>query len=218
MSLLSRRHTTSRSALWLVVILLTLLALAVQARAAEPADDARVQLERFVAGTRSAEGRFQQAAGDAGQASSGRFAFARPGRFRWEVAAPYPQLMIADGEQVYFYDVDLAQVTVRPMGQAISATPAALLFGTGELDSVFEIELQGEQGGLQWLHATPRQKDAGFERISLGFAGDLPVRMMVLDAFDRSTSFTFESWHLNPPEDPARFHFDIPDGVDVVRQ
>ncbi|MEZ5650475.1 MAG: outer membrane lipoprotein carrier protein LolA [Burkholderiaceae bacterium] len=219
MSLLARRPATSRFVLWLVVFVLGLLALLVhanQARAAQP-PDARAQLERFVERARSASGRFEQLAGPAGAASRGVFAFARPGRFRWEVVAPYPQLMIADGTQVIFYDVDLAQVTIRPMDQAISATPAALLFGDGDLNEAFEIVLEGEHEGLQWLRATPRQTEAGFERITIGFADDVPVRMSVLDAFDRTTVFVFSDIEINPSLPPERFRFEIPDGVDVVR-
>lgn len=218
MPLLARRSATSRHVLWLLLALvLVVAAIFVRPAAAAPEPDARTQLERFVARTESATGRFMQSAGAAGEATRGEFAFARPGRFRWEVKEPYPQLMVADGEHVYFYDVDLAQVTIRPMDQALAATPAALLFGNGALDTHFDIAVQGEADGLQWLRAVPRERDAGFERIRLGFAGNLPVRMEVLDAFDRTSVFTFSDWRQNPPDDPARFEFQVPEGADVIR-
>ncbi len=219
MSLLARRATTPNRFVWLVALVIILLAGIVHAAGTPSArgEDARAQLERFVRGTERATGRFVQVADAAGETSSGVFAFSRPGRFRWEITEPYPQLMIADGEHVYFYDVDLAQVTIRPMDQAIAATPAALLFGDGDLDAFFDIELQGEHDGLHWLKAIPRESDAGFRMITLGFANDLPARMSVLDAFDRTTVFTFSDVTPNPAADPGRYRFEVPENVDVVR-
>lgn len=178
------------------------------------------QLKAFVAGTQAASGRFEQLAGNdgSGEVSRGHFVFARPGRFRWEVVEPYPQVLVADGTDVYFHDPDLNQVTVRSMTGALGATPAAILFGTGDLDENFELSALPAQDGVQWLQATPRESDAGFEQIRLGFAGGLPVAMEVLDAFNRTTRFTFADFQRNPAVAAATFQFEIPKGADVVRQ
>lgn len=178
------------------------------------------QLKAFVAGTKAASGRFEQLADNAapGDVSRGHFVFARPGRFRWEVVEPYPQVLVADGKDVYFHDPDLNQVTVRSMAGALGATPAAILFGTGDLDENFELSALPAQDGTQWLQATPRESEAGFEQIRLGFAGGLPVAMEVLDAFNRTTRFTFEEFKRNPAVAAATFQFEIPEGADVVRQ
>lgn len=177
------------------------------------------QLSAFVAETGSATGSFVQSGGGqaAGGDTRGVFAFARPGRFRWEVLEPYPQLLVADGEQVFFHDIDLNQVTVRPMGGAMGATPAAILFGTGAVNDQFDITEDGEQDGLQWLTAIPRDKEAGFERIRLGFSNNLPVAMEVLDAFDRTSTFAFAALQRNPDLPGSTFRFVVPPGADVVR-
>jgi outer membrane lipoprotein carrier protein len=180
------------------------------------------QLERFLAQTSGARGAFsQETAGGASarvERSSGTFAFQRPGRFRWEVARPFEQLMVADGEQVWFYDRDLEQVTVRPMAEAMGATPAAILFGSGRLDDDFVLADAGEQEGLQWLLATPRSREAGFERIRIGFADATPRAMEVVDAFGRTVRFRFESIETNPGFPPGTFRFEVPAGTDVIRQ
>ena len=190
-----------------------------QASTPRAAVGALEQLRAFVAGTPAASGRFEQIGGgeSAQDRQSGSFGFARPGRFRWAVDRPYPQLLVADGEQVFFHDPDLNQVTVRPATEALGATPAAILFGQGDLDQSFELSELGSVDGVAWLDAVPRTRDAGFERIRIGFSDGLPVRMDVDDAFGRSLAFAFSEIRRQAP-DSASFRFEIPPGADVVRQ
>jgi outer membrane lipoprotein carrier protein len=187
-----------------------------------PASAAAIdQLRDFTAATRSARGEFTQQSvrsnGRAGEASTGTFAFQRPGRFRWEVVKPYEQLIVTDGERMHFFDKDLRQVTVRKVGDAISATPAAILFGSNDLDTAFTLKEAGAVDGLDWLEATPRSRESGFDRIRIGFRGGLPESMEVLDAFGQTTRFAFRSIERNPVLDPALFRFTAPKGVDVVQ-
>ncbi len=190
--------------------------------AAQPGGPATAvsQLKAFVKNTQAAQGRFDQkpAEGEAGEESQGQFVFARPGKFRWEVTAPYPQLLVADGNEVFFHDPDLNQVTVRPMQGALGATPAAILFGTGELDENFEMTELPMTDGVNWLQAVPKVKEAGFEEIRIGFKDNVPVVMQVLDAFNRTTLFEFSEIVSNPVLAKAVFEFKIPEGADVVRQ
>src|SRR5690606_28132137 len=179
-------------------------------------------LERFLADTTSAQGTFiQESVGGSSsrvERSEGSFAFERPGRFRWEVVKPYEQLMVADGTQVWFYDRDLEQVTVRPLAEAMGATPAAILFGSGRLDADFALADAGTEDGLQWLVATPHSTDAGFERIRIGFGDSLPRAMEVVDAFGRTLRFRFDSIDTSPDFAPGTFRFEAPPGTDVIRQ
>ncbi len=184
------------------------------------AADAGSQLTAFVEKTQSATGRFEQTGAEQspGGNTSGLFAFSRPGRFRWEVTDPYPQLLVADGEQVFFHDIDLNQVTVRPMSGALGATPTAILFGRGAVSEQFSVTEEGERDGLQWLSAVPHEKEAGFEKIRIGFSDSLPVAMEVLDSFSRTSTFRFSQIQPNPTIDPGQFQFKPPPGADVVRQ
>ena len=179
------------------------------------------QLREFATATKAARGEFTQqqvrANGRLGESASGRFAFARPGKFRWEVTAPYEQLIVTDGERLHFYDKDLKQVTVRKVGDAIAATPAAILFGSNDLDASFTLREAGAVEGVEWLEAIPKAKDSGFERIRIGFRGGLPEAMEVRDAFGQTTRFAFRAIERNPSLDPALFRFTPPRGVDVVQ-
>lgn len=197
----------------------SLLAVAPPARAAGAIE----QLQEFVRSTPSARGEFTQktvkAGGQGAETTSGSFVFARPGRFRWEVRKPFEQLMVADGEQVWFYDKDLNQVTTRPLGDALGATPAAILFGTGDLETTFALKDLGEREGRQWLEARPKSREAGFDVIAIGLKGGLPEAMEVRDAFGRLTTFTFTGIERNPAGlDAQAFRFVVPKGAEVVRQ
>jgi outer membrane lipoprotein carrier protein len=179
------------------------------------------QLREFVSSTRSARGEFTQqqvlGSGRSGQTSSGTFAFSRPGKFRWEVSRPYEQLVVTDGERVHFYDKDLRQVTVRKVTEAISATPAAILFGANDLEANFAVTDGGTVDGLEWLEAVPRNKESGFDRIRIGFKGGLPAAMDVRDAFGQVNRFTFKAIERNPTLDATQFRFTAPKGVDIVQ-
>jgi chaperone LolA len=179
------------------------------------------QLREFASGTKTARGAFTQqqvrSSGRSGENASGTFAFSRPGRFRWEVAVPYEQLIVTDGERLHFYDKDLRQVTVRKVGDAISATPAAILFGSNDLDASFVLKDAGTVDGVEWLEAVPKQKESGFDRIRIGFRGGLPEAMEVRDAFGQTTRFAFSKIERNPALDAGLFRFAVPKGVDVVQ-
>ncbi|HMN65280.1 MAG TPA: outer membrane lipoprotein chaperone LolA [Burkholderiaceae bacterium] len=180
------------------------------------------QLRAFLGDTRSARGEFTQKVlrpdGGVAESSSGDFAFSRPGRFRWEVRRPYEQLLVADGQKLYFYDKDLNQVTVRRLTDSMASTPAAILFGDSDLERDFALRELAPRDGLEWVEALPRNKDAGFERIALGFRDGLPATMEVGDAFGRTTVFEFRAIARNAAVPPDLFRFVPPKGVDVVEQ
>ena len=186
------------------------------------AEAAIAQLRRFVSETRSARGEFTQRTlqgqGQSAQTASGRFAFSRPGRFRWEVLQPFEQLMVADGERVHFYDRDLEQVTVRRLANSLGASPAAILFGSNDLEREFTLVDGGSFDGLDWLDARPRSGDAGFDRIRIGFRDGLPAAMDVVDAFGRTTIFSFSAVERNAVVTPDTFRFVAPKGADVIEE
>jgi outer membrane lipoprotein carrier protein len=178
------------------------------------------RLETFMSRTQSAQGEFEQRIYDRNrrlvQQSSGTLAFQRPGKFRWTYAKPYPQLIVGDGERVWIYDEDLKQVTVRKLDTALGATPAALLAGDNDAMRAFEIKDDGERDGLEWLTATPRNKETTFERIRMGFSAAGLERMELTDAFGQTTLLRFIGLARNPALDPALFKFVPPPGADVI--
>ena len=189
------------------------------AAATAAASDATDPLQEFIDRTRSASGSFTQQVlrdGHVIETSSGRFAFERPDRFDWEVQEPFEQRLVADGRRLYFYDRDLAQVTIRPLHEALASTPAAVLFGHGELRDDVGVHRLPTQDGVQRIEIVPRNPETGFQRIEAGFRDGLPVWMRVDDAFGRVVRFEFRSIVSNPPLPPDRFRFEVPPGTDVI--
>ncbi len=184
------------------------------------AADGIAQLRQFVAETRSAEGDFEQVvtarSGRKPQQAAGRFAFARPGKFRWEYEQPYRQLLVGDGVRMWSWDPELNQVTVRTIGDALGATPAAILFGSGALEESFELADGGTSAGLSWVEAAPRRTESGFEALRIGLADGQLKRMEMRDNFGQTTLISFTRLQSNPAADPERFRFVPPAGADVI--
>ncbi|MCL2635086.1 MAG: outer membrane lipoprotein chaperone LolA [Betaproteobacteria bacterium] len=178
------------------------------------------RLHRFLAGTKTLKAEFEQVVVATGgrkpQPSSGLVSIARPGKLRWEIVKPYPQLVVGDGEKFWIYDSELQQVTVRRVGQAIVGSPAALLAGSNDLERNFALAEAGEREGLFWVDAVPRGGDSGFERVRIGFAGDDLKAMELRDSFGQTTLIRFSALERNPALPAATFRFVPPAGVDVV--
>ena len=150
------------------------------------------------------------------QTSSGRMHMQRPGKFSWDYQEPYPQLIIADGSRLWLYDSDLAQVSVKLMDNALSATPLALLSGAAPIEDTFSVGEQTEQGGLQWFELRPKDPEAEFKSLWIGFKDDTLATIELADRFGQSTRLSFENLERNVQIDPATFIFIPPPGVDVV--
>ncbi len=182
------------------------------------------QFKSFVSTTKSAKGEFTQQqltkakSGKAAPISSGSFVFARPGKFIWTYQKPYDQLLQADGDQLYIYDKDLNQVTVRKLGNALGSSPAAILFGSNDLEKNFTLSDAGERDGAEWLNAVPKTKDTTFEQIGIGLKGGVPVAMELKDQFGQVSVLKFSNFQRNPSLGAQQFKFETPKGADVVKQ
>ncbi len=178
------------------------------------------RLKAFIAGARTAEADFTQTVADRSgrvtQQASGKMAFSRPGKFRWDYTAPYEQIIVGDGARLWLYDTDLDQVTVKPLGEVVAGTPAALLAGDNAIEKYFSLKDAGESGGLEWLEATPKNSDTTFERIRMGFRGDILAQMELLDHFGQRTTLRLTKFARNPAIAPSRFRFTPPKGADVI--
>jgi outer membrane lipoprotein carrier protein len=177
------------------------------------------QFKSFVASTKAAKGEFTQkvaAPGGKDKLSSGSFTFARPGKFIWTYAKPYEQVLQADGEQLFIYDKDLNQVTVRKLGDALGSSPAAILFGSNDLEKNFALSDAGARDGLEWLKATPKAKDSSFEQILIGLKNGVPEAMELKDSFGQTSFLAFRKFEKNPSLNAASFKFVMPKGADVI--
>ncbi|RZI43352.1 outer membrane lipoprotein chaperone LolA [Herbaspirillum sp. HC18] len=183
------------------------------------------QFRSFVSTTKAAKGEFVQrqvknvgGSEKVSNPASGTFVFARPGKFIWTYLKPYEQLLQADGEKLYIYDKDLNQVTVKPLGNALGSSPAAILFGSNDLEKNFTLKDAGSRDGLEWLEATPKSKDTTFERIEIGLKDGVPQAMELRDTFGQVSQLTFRKFEKNPSISAEQFRFVVPKGADVFQQ
>ena len=184
-------------------------------------------LQQFMTTVKSAQAEFTQVVtappkdGQAARAktSSGSFEFARPNRFKFVYRQPFAQTMVGDGQNLWLFDADLNQVTVRKQADVLAGTPA-LLTAAPDLAALqvhFNLQDAPDREGLQWVQATPKAGDGALQSVRLGFAGaDLKVLEMV-DNFGQRSVLTFKAMQINPVLPPQTFVFTPPKGADVLR-
>ena len=189
-------------------------------------------LDTWLAGLTSLRAQFtqtiQDAQGHTTDQTSGELLVLRPGRFRWDshdtaeaasgsaAGTDSGQVLIADGRNVWFYDRDLQQVTVKPADAALSATPMMLLSGGSEVRQAFDISDAGTKDGLSWLRVKPRAAEADFRQAVLGFAGGELKQMILEDKLGQQATLTFSRSQRNAPVTVAEVSFTPPQGVDVI--
>ena len=216
---MSRLKTPNLFAIGLSLILC--MPLLAQDEASED-DSVRGQqlIDNFVNNVTTISGRFEQQLVDADdivvETSSGTVEIQRPGRFRWSYTEPYAQILVADGLNVWSYDVDLEQVTVKSQSKVLGSTPALLLGGAKDVLDEFDYVGSFTDRGTVWVRLRPKNTENGFTKVELGFSDDKLTRMLFSDNLEQTTLIALFDVSLNQAIDEARFLFSPPQGVDVV--
>jgi outer membrane lipoprotein carrier protein len=178
------------------------------------------RIQQFFTDVKSLRADFEQTVTDSKgkiiQEAKGTFVLQRPGKFRWDYRAPYPQLIVADGRKLWIYDPDLEQVTVKQLDSVLGGTPAQLLSGARFPQQDFIVTPKGQRIGLDWIELTPKASEKDFEKVQLGF-DQRDLRMMdITDNFGNTTHLKFNNLQRNPVIEASAFVFTPPKGVDVV--
>jgi outer membrane lipoprotein carrier protein len=196
------------------------------------ADSGSTPLDKYLDNLKTLHTSFLQTLAD-GQGheidrETGTLIVSRTGKFSWDIhpqsANPQSnstnksagQLMVSDGKNLWFYDRDLEQVTVKPVDAALSATPAMLLSGTVDVRKNFTLTPAGPREGLDWVLVEPAGADADFKDALFGFAnGDLK-RMILEDKLGQTATIVFDHIERNVPVSPPEVSFTPPKGADVI--
>jgi len=198
-----------------------LAALLAASTALAQGSDAVARVDAYLASVRTLTANFSQVVrsrdGDIVDRASGTLSLSRPDRFRWDYQKPYVQTIVADGRNLWLYDSDLEQVTVRPLEQGLGSTPAMLLSGSGKVGDAFVSAGVQLQGDWTWCRLRPKQEGSDFEQVSLALdkRGELAA-MELRDKLGQSTVIEFGALRRNPPLDAALFKFQPPPGADVI--
>lgn len=177
-------------------------------------------LRDFFNNTSSMRAQFSQVVNDKQgrkeQEVEGTMQLQRPNKFRWDYKKPYEQQIVSDGKQVFLFDADLQQVTIRELSKTLGSSPAALLAGGEAVEKSFTLKNATRKDGLTWVLALPKDKDSGFDRVLLGFKAKELRKMEMYDSFNHVTHITFSEVERNPVLQDATFLFATPKGADVV--
>lgn len=178
------------------------------------------ELAGFMQGLKTLHAEFRQTLRD-GQGrmveqSSGTLSIRRPNRFRWDYTEPHRQIIVADGDKLWLYDVDLEQVTVRPMERTLAGTPAALLSGHDDIRASFDVTRVERQGKTSIVTLIPKRGDTDFKSVAIGFTGNTIEFMQLNDKLGQITLLEFFKVRRNGAIDDSKFAFKPPPGVDVI--
>ena len=136
--------------------------------------------------TKTATARFEQQVfdrtGKVVERASGTFAFARPGKFRWTYEKPHEQVLVGDGSEALDprsgpepgHGEAHRQGDLRPRRPRSSP-------GKDDITALFTLRDAGSADGLEWVEATPKAQDTGFERVRLGLNGKTLAAMELYD-------------------------------------
>jgi len=188
-----------------------------------PADsdpEGSAALERFLADVQSLTAEFTQELWTADQrlleTATGTLLLKRPNRFLWNYVEPIEQLVVADGEQLWMYDVELAQATVAPLEESAASSPAMLLSGDQAVRDGFDVVRSYVFDGLEWIELAPKLDGTDFTSVSIGFKGGAPQRLSLVDGLNQVTRIDLTNVVVNPQLPDTAFEFEPPAGVDVI--
>jgi len=184
------------------------------------APSATERLNTFVKTVNTFQAKFTQTIldprGQVIEKADGLFILERPGKFRWNYKEPYPQTIVADGKNIWFYDQDLEQVSVKSQAEALADTPATLLSGNSLPEDNYTLTNLPSEDGLSWVRLVPKDAESNFQTVTLAFDNDSLNQMIMKDSFDQKTRLVFTQTVENPIMPKDMFVFITPPGVDVL--
>lgn len=184
------------------------------------ADAGVARMHTFLESVQSLKSDFTQVVLDSNlkqvKQSSGTLLIKRPNRFRWDYTAPNKEIIVADGKRLWLYDVELQQITVKPLNDTLAASPAVLLAGSNDVEKSFGVQELGEKDGLVWVGLNPKVKDTDFESVKLGFKDQELQVMELKDNLGNLTRITFSHLQRNVTVEDKNFNFTPPTGADVI--
>jgi outer membrane lipoprotein carrier protein len=183
-------------------------------------NSARDQLLAFSTGMNTLSATFEQRVigsdGAVQDESGGKVWLSQPHYFRWEYGGDFPEVVVADGLQIWIYDEVLQQVTIKPQSDLTADSPLSLLTDIGRLDEQFEVREAGDIDGMVLLELRAKKEQSEFDRVLIGLQ-DRELRFMAMeDAFGLRTEIRFSNVQRNVELDHGLFVFSPPEGVDII--
>lgn len=158
------------------------------------------------------------AQGELVQQLHGHLALARPNLLYWQSDAPDEMVMVADGQNLWYYNPFVEQVTIYQQQNAIAQSPLLLLLdGTSDAWEHYEIKVEGASFALQPLPSASSAQSLQLVFAEHGSPAQL-TRIILDDGQGQISTIELENVTLNQPVDKQLFTFKVPAGVDVDDQ
>lgn len=152
--------------------------------------------------------------GDIVMEGEGQVEIARPSLFRWTTTAPDENVLVSDGESLWYYSPFIEQVSIYWQEQATEQTPFVLLTRNRASDwDNYSVEQQGDTFTL-----TPTAIDSNQGQFKLKIDASGAVQgFSAIEQDGQQSNFSFKNINLTKPN-AERFKFVIPQGVEVDDQ
>ncbi len=145
--------------------------------------------------------------------SSGRFKLLRPVFFSWEIRSPDNQLIVANEEFLWHYDIDLQTATRRPVVGNVEASPLQILGGD---ESALRERYTVTQDASDTFTLIPRDSAHSFRRLAVTFDGDAISRMDIVDKLGQRLVVDLQNVDTTTALGSVDFEFTPPsEGVDL---
>jgi outer membrane lipoprotein carrier protein len=197
---------------------------------APTAETVAATVQAFYDQTQSVEATFHQTyysrLYDKYDRSRGQVRFQKPGKMRWDYAAPNNKVIASDGKRLLVYEPgegdEPGQVFERSLNESQLPQALAFLTGTGKLAEDFRFRLlDGQRQGFaegQVLELTPRSASPHYERIlfyvdSHPKRAGLVHRVLIIDSAGNRNRFDFRDLKFNRSVSPKTFEFEPPSGT-----
>ena len=149
--------------------------------------------------------------------ANGTLHLAKP-RFRWEVEAPFPQIILANGDHIQIYDPDLEQVTEREIDGSLDQAPLALLTRSElGLEDHFAVQMVSDEPGVTRFVLRPISEDALFSSMEMEFREDKLSMLVIFDYTGQQTLIRFANYLSQQVIQSSVFELEFPPGTDFVR-
>ncbi|BBN59273.1 outer membrane lipoprotein chaperone LolA [Hydrogenovibrio marinus] len=149
--------------------------------------------------------------------STGYVVLSRPGKLIWVYKKPDRQEIISDSLNLWVFEPDIDQVTVRPLTSVQSDFPLRWLLYNDNIESNFNVLPESIKDGISWYNLTPKDSTF-FQSLEVAIKGDKLVQIWMYQSMDNITKVKFTDIQQNVNIASNQFDFSPPEGVDVIGQ
>jgi len=144
----------------------------------------------------------------------------KPGKMRWDYAAPAGKVFLSDGKYVFLYTPDQNRLEKSKLKESEDLrAPLAFLLGKLNFWKDFRSFTSRAEGDSTWVTAMPNSDQAAYTQVEFLVAPDATIRRVRITGQDRSIlDFTFSNEQMNAPVTASMFAFKPPPGTEIVEE